>query len=759
VEASARNPLEVRPRGTVANAIVACAYIGLYELAALWGKEVSAHPGSLPGVAPWFPAAGLTVALLVGFGLRWAPAAFVAELISGPVIFEIDKTFTTGQIVLNAAALTAAYMAGAYVLRRVLRIDTSLRDIRSLIWLLIIGVGATPLVAALAGVGMRVWAGADPASDYFDLVRTWWVGDAIGIASVTPAVLTIGSALINHQRPRLGAHVDRLRDALQAVIVVASPFVLYALQGSHHTLLFLSAFPVIWVAVTRGFLITTVAVLYTNVACTAAAHWQGLGPLDLADVQTFMLTLAVMSLGVAGATRELRRSKAALAYRATHDELTRLPNRSAFFAALREALESGKDVAVLFFDVDRLRIVGDSLGFEVMDQLLAEVGERVSNAVGRGNVVSRYGGDEFAVLICGRRVEHRGREAADRIASVLHTPFQLKRQEVIAPTSVGVATGGPGDEPGKLLRRADLARAEAKRRGAGCWVAFDEAIGRAVRERLSLERDLSSALERGEMAVAFQPIFSLAEREVVYVESLVRWRHPERGAVSPGEFIPVAEEIGLVPDICRFVLEAACRHAATWPATSDAGPPLVTVNVSVAQLGDEALLRDVARALERSGLPPGRLALEITESMGLADPDATVEFLRRLCLLGIELMIDDFGAGYSSLGHLHRLPVSVVKADQMFTKQLGFGSPGETVIASVVQLARGLGLRVVAEGAETEEQLVHLRRLGCDAAQGYGLARPCDPDELDRLLGERARSLTTSLGAERLSASHRVSRS
>jgi EAL domain-containing protein (putative c-di-GMP-specific phosphodiesterase class I) len=169
-------------------------------------------------------------------------------------------------------------------------------------------------------------------------------------------------------------------------------------------------------------------------------------------------------------------------------------------------------------------------------------------------------------------------------------------------------------------------------------------------------------------------------------------------------------------------------------------------------------LRDVERALERSGLPPGRLALEITESMALADPEATVEFLRRVCLLGIELMIDDFGAGYSSLGHLHRLPVSVVKADQMFTKQLGFGSPGETVIASVVQLARGLGLRVVAEGAETEEQLAHLRRLGCDAAQGYGLARPCDPNELDRLLMEKAQSLTASIETEQLSASHHASR-
>ena len=741
VEASAHNPLEVRPRGTLAHVLVALTYVGLYQLAALWGRDVATQTAeSLPGVAPWFPAAGLTVALLVGFGLRWAPVVFVAELISGVAIFQIDETFTTLQIVLNAAIIAATFSAAAFVLRDVLRIDTSLRDVRSSVWLLVVAVGVAPLVSALSGVGMRVWAGADQGSEYLDLVRTWWVGDAIGIASVTPAVLTIGSALINRARPRLGAHTDRLPDALQAVFVIATPFVLYAIQGEHHRLLFLSAFPVIWVAVTRGFLVTSVAVLYTNAACTAAAHWQGLGALDLTDVQTFMLTLAVMSLGVAAATRELRRGRSVLAYQASHDELTGLANRGSFFTSLREAVEQGDELAVIFFDVDRLRIVGDSLGLEVMDALLAEVGARVDYAVGKGCTVARYGGDEFAMLLTGPDAGQRGQEVAARIVAVLRTPFQLEAHELLAPASVGVAARVDGEGAGSLLRRADLARAEARRLGGDRWVAYSEDLGARAHERHNLERHLRGALERDELRAVYQPIYSVAKGEVVYVESLVRWLQPSRGDVVPAVFIPLAEETGRIADITRFMLDAACKRASTWPRTSDTGPPVVTVNVSVCQLGDDQLVDDVREALEMTGLPPERLALEITESMALENPDETVEFLHRLSGLGVQLMIDDFGAGYSSLGHLHRLPVSVVKIDRMFAERLAPGGAGETIVRSVVQLARGLGLSVVAEGVETDEQLAQLGGLGCDAVQGYGLSRPVSGDDLELLLSAEHRN-------------------
>jgi diguanylate cyclase (GGDEF)-like protein len=734
MEATAPDPRTIRPSTLLAKVLISVAYFGLYELAALWGRNIEVFPG----ITPWFPAVGLTVALLVGFGPQWLPLAFAAELFSGVVIYDIGDTFTVAQVLLNTLMITGTYAVAALVLRNALRIDTSLRDLRSLFWFLIVAVIVFPLFTAFAGVGMRVWAGADQGSRYFEYVRVWWVGDAIGIVSVAPAVLTIGAAVINRRRPNIGAVVRRREALTQAILVLALPFVLYALQGHSHRLLFLSFLPVIWVAVTRGFLVTSVAVLYTNAACTVAANWQGTGALDLTDVQTFMLTMAVMSLGVAAATRELRRSRAALAVRAATDELTGLPNRGTFFKRLKRALESADEVAVVFFDVDRLRIVGDSLGLDVMDRLLGEIGERVVRAVGEGCMVSRYGGDEFAVLIAGPDAALRGAGVAQRIVAALKNPFQLDDREVHAPASVGIASGrGPDLEAGTLMRRADLARASAKRRRGTDWVAFDEALGARWRERSDLEQELVNALARRQFSVVYQPIFSLPGRDVIYVESLVRWMHPERGAISPAVFIPIAEATGAIRDIGRFVLHEACSNAATWPHVDGIPTPIMSVNVSVSQLGDDALVVDVREVLERTGLPPDRLALEITESMAFDDPDATVAFLNRLRALGVELWIDDFGAGYSSLGHLHRLPVSVIKVDRMFTEQLDFGTPGETVVSSVIHLARAMHMRVVAEGAETDDQLRHLERLGADAVQGYGLSQPLVATELVKLFAAR----------------------
>ena len=739
MEAPAPDPRSVRPGTALGRVAVAITYVGLYELAALWGRDIQV----LPGITPWFPAVGLTVGLLVGFGPRWLPVAFAAELISGVWVYNIDATFTVAQILLNTAIITGSYAAAAFVLRNLLRIDTSLRDFRSLFWLLTVAVIAFPLVTAFGGVEMRVWAGADQASHYFEEVRTWWIGDAIGIVSVAPVVLTVGAAVINRRQPNIGNLVRRGEAATQLVLILALPYVIYALQGSNHRLLFMSFLPVVWVATTRGFLVTTLAVLYTNAASTAAANWQGAGGLDLTDVQSFMLTLAVMSLGVAAATRELRRSRAKLAYRAAHDELTQLPNRGTFFTRLREALQSGEEVAVVFFDIDRMRIVGDSLGLEVMDRLLAEIGERVERAVGSDCTVSRYGGDEFAVLVRGPHAGQRGRQVAARIVTALKNPFQLHERELCAPASVGVAVArGPAEDAGSVLRRADLARAEAKRRGGGLWVAYDEGLGARVHEMQTLEQDLRVALARRQFSVVYQPIFALPDPTIVFVESLARWVHPERGSVAPAVFIPIAESTGVVRDIGRFVLEQACFRASTWSGQDGHGPPVVSVNVSVSQLGDDELIADVTRALERSGLPPQRLALEITESMALDDPEATVAYLQRLRSLGVQLWIDDFGAGYSSLGHLHRLPVSVVKIDRVFSEQLG--GPGETVVTSVVQLGRAMDFAVVAEGVESDEQLVALARLGVDAVQGYGMARPMSADELAARLVSPSAGLPTA---------------
>jgi diguanylate cyclase (GGDEF)-like protein len=730
MSALARDPRSIRPVTPAGRFGVAIAYLALYLGAALWGRDVQVAPG----ITPWFPAVGLTLALLVGFGPRWLPIALLAELISGLAIYDIDETFTAPQVLLNTLLVTGSYGVAAVVMRNWLRIDTSLRDFRSLFWLLVVGVIVFPLFTAFAGVGMRVWAGANSGSHYFDEVRTWWTGDAVGIVSITPAVLTVGAAVINGRRPHIGPIRHRAEAIAQALLVLVIPFALYALQGIQHHLLFLSFLPVVWVALTRGFLVTSVAVLYTNAASTLAANWQGTGALELTDVQAFMLTLAIMSLGVAAATRELRRSRAALAHRAAHDELTKLPNRGNFFGHLSERMRARQAVAVVFFDVDRLRVVGGSLGLDIVDGLLVAVGGRVKQAVEAAALVARYGGDDFAVLVHGDDVARRGELVAGQIVAALKHPFLVAEHELHAVASVGVAISLDGlEDPGDVLRQADLARAESKRRGDG-YVVYGEDLGTRARERHTLERELRAALDRSQFSVVFQPIYGLPGREVQSVESLARWMHPSRGSIPPDQFIPVAEETGVIRDICRFVLDVACQRAARWPVVSSEGPPAVSVNVSISQLGDDALIRDVERALDRAGLPASRLALEITESMALQDPETTRAFLLRLRALGVQLWIDDFGAGYSSLGHLHELPVSVVKADRTFTEQLGPGTPGETVITAVVHLARGMGMRVIAEGVETDEQLAHLRRLGVDAVQGFGLSPPLTPEDLESLV-------------------------
>jgi diguanylate cyclase (GGDEF)-like protein len=367
-----------------------------------------------------------------------------------------------------------------------LRIDTSLGDMRSILWFLVVGVGIAPLVSGLLGVGMRVWAGANPASDYFDQVRTWWVGDAIGIASVTPAVLTIGAAWLAGARPRVG-RLDRFRDRIQALVVLGSPFLLYALQGEQHRLLFISAFPVIWVAVTRGFMITSVTVLYTNAACTLAASWQGLGGLDLTDVQTFMLTLAVASLAVAAYTRELRRSRAELAHQAAHDFLTGLPNRRTFFFRLSDAVAAGGELSVVFFSLDRLKIVGDSLGLEIMDRLLVQVGERVAGAVGAGCFICRYGGDEFAVLLV-ETSKAGARLYADRIRYVLSSYQFAHRRRVTASFGIASLPEDVAPTADDLIQAADEALYAAKRAGKNrVSVHEDVVVAQPVASEIKVE--------------------------------------------------------------------------------------------------------------------------------------------------------------------------------------------------------------------------------------------------------------------------------
>jgi diguanylate cyclase (GGDEF)-like protein len=424
-------------------------------------------------------------------------------------------------------------------------------------------------------------------------------------------------------------------------------------------------------------------------------------------------------------------------HRALHDMLTGLPNRALFLDRLEHAASratrKGPRPAVLFLDLDGFKRVNDSLGHGAGDQLLVEVGHRLVTSVRPGDTVARFGGDEFAVLLEDVEDDDEATVVAERIMASLHVPFRVQKRDVSVSVSVGVATLEEAGED--LLRDADLAMYQAKARGKGHYQVFHPAMHATLVERLRLETDLGCAVERNEFEVAYQPIVELASGAVVAVEALVRWRHPHRGLLLPAAFIPAAEETGLIRAIGSQVIRQACMQVAAWQCRHRSVSPLaVAVNLSVHQLNDPDLVSEVAGVLERSGLEPRSLILEITETMLMEDLERAV--LARLKELGVQIAVDDFGTGYSSLQYLERFPIDILKIDRSFVG--GVGESSDSVVAkAIIDLGESLKLRVIAEGVEREEQVSRLQGLGCSWGQGYYYARPQEAAQLEQLIARR----------------------
>jgi diguanylate cyclase (GGDEF)-like protein/PAS domain S-box-containing protein len=432
-----------------------------------------------------------------------------------------------------------------------------------------------------------------------------------------------------------------------------------------------------------------------------------------------------------------------LKHQAFHDPLTRLPNRALFMDRLEHALarrgRRGTSVAVLFLDLDNFKVVNDSLGHQAGDQLLVAVAERLQLGLRPEDTVARVGGDELAILLEEIESVAEAVEVASRIQHRLAAPVHLEGREVFTTVSIGVALSAIGhDRPEQLLRDADVALYRAKADGKARHAVFDASMDAQALERLELETDLRHAVERGELRVAYQPIVDLATGRVCEVEALIRWQHPTRGMIPPLQFIPLAEETGLIVPIGRWVLEEACRQTRRWQEAQPTMPPLaVSVNLSARQLQQPALVPEIAEVLAETGLDPSTLRLEITESVVMDDVEATSKTLLDLKALGIELVIDDFGTGYSSLSYLNRFPVDAVKIDRSFVTAIGTSTRDTTIIRAIVALAKSLQLSVTAEGIESAEQLRQIRELGCNRGQGYLLAKPQPPSAIPDLLAAR----------------------
>lgn len=455
---------------------------------------------------------------------------------------------------------------------------------------------------------------------------------------------------------------------------------------------------------------------------------------------------------------ERKRAEEMLAHNAFHDGLTNLPNRALFLDRLQQALTLSKrhpnyKFAVLLIDVDEFKIINDSLGHAAGDDLLIQIGQRLKESVRRADTVSRprtsdvpdrpanddtlarLGGDEFTILLDDIRDPIEAVRVAERVQAELATPFVVNQQEIVISASIGIAaSSSPHTHAEDLLRDADIAMYRAKRAGKGCCEVSDTAMHENAVKRLQLETDLRKALDQGEFRVYYQPIVSLQTGKITGFEALTRWQRPE-GILPPIAFIAVAEETGLIIPMNRQLLREACQRLRSWQSEFPSGPALtMSVNITSREFAQPDLISEIRKSLEETGIDPGCLQFEIIETIAMGDAEKSGQVLAQLKALGVRLSIDDFGTGYSSLSRLRRMPVDTLKIDRAFISNMDTDPENREIVRAIIVLAHNLGLKVVAEGTETEEHINLLKQFNCEMAQGYLFSRPADDQAMLKLL-------------------------
>jgi diguanylate cyclase len=584
---------------------------------------------------------------------------------------------------------------------------------------LLMTAGWLVLVAADAGRALLVLLGTyDPSSP---VEAGWLVAYALwGAAVLHPSVATLTDPV---PAPRIGLTRGRLASLAGASLMAPAILGIQALRGQRIDV------PVI---------VAGCALLFLLVLTRMAE----LVRLNESTVRELRGTEGVLRASLS----ERDALAAQLEHQAFHDSLTDLANRALFNDRVRQALararRSGGGLAVLFVDLDDFKVVNDSLGHGAGDRLLREVAARLRSCLRDHDTVGRLGGDEFAILAEDADLG-TARQLAERVITTLAAPFPLVGGQVTIHASIGIAFDERlALDEAQLLRNADIAMYAAKSRGKGTYEVFQSSMLRSVRDRHDVQAALEGAIERRELVVHYQPIIDLHTGRVAGAEALVRWPRPDRGLVPPAEFIPLAEETGLVVELDRFVLRQACRQVAGWVA--DAGPLLLHVNLSAHHLLRNDLAGNVAAALRDSGLPPECLALELTESVLMHDLEVAIVRLHELKRLGVGLAIDDFGTGYSSLAYLRQMPIDAVKIDKSFVDGVAGAAEESAVARAIIALATTLHLDTVAEGVERPEQATALAELGCHLAQGYHFSRPVPAADMARLTGQHPVATTLS---------------
>ncbi len=450
--------------------------------------------------------------------------------------------------------------------------------------------------------------------------------------------------------------------------------------------------------------------------------------------------------GTARDVTERKEAEAFINFQAYHDLLTRLPNRALFKdrlnLAITHARRYGQKLAVMFLDLDRFKVINDSLGHAMGDRLLQAVTRRLESCLRKGDTLSRFGGDEFTLLLPAIHSETDAKQIALKLIDALNTPFRLGEHQVFVGVSIGIAVfPDAGESLDQLIQNADIAMYHVKGRGKGDYCFFSDAMSTDTANRLSMERDLRLALERDELRVFYQPQVCASTSRVVGLEALVRWQHPELGLLYPGEFLPLAEETRLIGAVSERVLAMACQQVGQW--IDDGHEALkLAVNLSPIQVEHPGFVDSLTQQLSHHGFPARNLEIEITENVIMSDLDQISQKLRELADAGVRIAIDDFGTGYSSLNYIRRLPIHTLKVDQSFVQDIRNSDDGVCIVNAIIAMAHGLKLEIVAEGVETDAQLAYLRQLGCHQVQGFFYGRPQPAEHVAQLLGKRARPAT-----------------
>ncbi len=440
---------------------------------------------------------------------------------------------------------------------------------------------------------------------------------------------------------------------------------------------------------------------------------------------------------------EHKRFEQQLLHDAFHDGLTGLPNRELFLDHLRVIIErrKGKDsksYSIMFLDLDRFKIVNDSLGHAEGDSLLKKIARRLQAVMRTGDLMARLGGDEFVILLTELIEPEDALRVAERIQDSLRSPFELAGREVFISTSIGIAFNeADANDAEEMLRHADIAMYRAKEKGQAQFQVFDIAMHEYAMKKLHFESEMREAIERGEFEIHYQPIVQLETNQLSGFEALVRWNHPERGMISPIEFIPLAEESGLILPLGNWVLKESCRQLREWQNGNELASALsVSVNLSCKQFIQADLANQIKDILAEIGLAPRCLKLEITESAVIEDTDRAIEMIRSLNSMGIEFSMDDFGTGYSSLSDLHRFPAGYLKIDRSFVSRMVESEENAEIVYTIIKLAQNLKMRVIAEGIETADQLAQLNQLNCEYGQGYFFSKPLDAESARQFITE-----------------------